>query len=94
VQFTQIGWLCVVDSEEDCTMKNCTDCADTELLTYVHVKRLKWAGHVVWMFHNRITKRIVDRGMKSRKVLVSLRDGVASLGDWSPTIRYSVVFKG
>jgi len=60
MQFTQIGWLCLVDSEEDCMMKNGTDCVDTELLTHIHAKRLKWAGHVVRMFDNRITKRIVE----------------------------------
>jgi len=41
-------------------MKNGTDCVGTELLTYMHVKRLRWAGHVVWLFHNKITKRIVE----------------------------------
>jgi hypothetical protein len=31
--------------------------------------------------------------MKSKKDLVSLRDGVASLGDWCPTITYEGVSK-
>jgi hypothetical protein len=60
MQFSKIGWLCLVDSEEECAVKKSTDSVDTELLTYMHVKRLNWAGHVVWMFHNSITKRIVE----------------------------------
>ena len=43
-------------SEKYGIMKNCRDCTDTDLVTYMLVKRLHWVGDVVRMFKNRIPK--------------------------------------
>jgi len=43
-------------------VKNCTDMCknrfykDTDLVMYMHVKRLQWAEHGVWLFNSGIQK--------------------------------------
>jgi hypothetical protein len=35
---------------------------------YMRVQRLKWAGHVVMMFHNRVPKQIVGEYLGERRL--------------------------
>jgi hypothetical protein len=44
----------VMASKKYGTIRNYRDCVDTDLVTYMHVKRLQWVGDVVSMFNNRI----------------------------------------
>lgn len=55
-------------SGEYSTKKNFTDCIETDLVLYMRVKGLKWAGHVVRMFYNRIISydRIKSQRKKAR----------------------------
>ena len=48
---------------------------DGDLLMYLRVQRLQWAGRVVMMFDNRIPKQIVGEYLGERRPAGKPRDG-------------------
>jgi hypothetical protein len=40
---------------------------DIDCVTYMHVKRLQWAGHVVRMFNIRLPKWVLEGSLKGRR---------------------------
>jgi hypothetical protein len=50
-----------VDVDETCP------CRDCDVETYMRVKRLKWAGHVIRMFDNRFPNRILEGNVGERR---------------------------
>jgi hypothetical protein len=49
------------------TVNDCADYKNAELVTCMRVKILKWAGHVIRTFDNRMPKRILKGNVGGRK---------------------------